>query len=177
MRTLSIEFAQYRPGTSWATWAAISLALLTLFASLAHYIDRRGEFDRLQTAIAAAQAAHQPPRRALPAKPGLALAEAQVRAINAAVEQLNLPWSGIFRLIEAAKPDNVALLALEPDGKKHLIRIQAEAKTAQHMLAFVDQLRAQPEVDTAYLIKHEINDRDPNKPYRFAAELRWHGDL
>lgn len=41
--------------------------------------------------------------------------DAQAKAINATVLQLNLPWRDVQEAVGAATPPNIALLALEPD--------------------------------------------------------------
>ena len=97
----------------------------------------------------------------------------EVRAINRAIVKLNLPWRRLFAALEAGKPANVALLALEPDPGREVLRVVAEVKQADDMLAFVDRLAARPEFAGVALVKHEINDQDPNRPYRFQLEARW----
>lgn len=173
MRAMRIEFARLRPASTWPARVILLIAAAALAASTVDYIDQRSLLAQLQADLRLAQAARQQARPVQPAQPRLVLSDNQVRAVNAAIEQLNLPWPEIFALLERSKSDKVALLALEPDGRKRLVQIQAEARTPEHMLAFVERLRQQPEVEAAYLTKHEINDRDANRPYRFRVDLRW----
>lgn len=101
------------------------------------------------------------------------ISENQVNAINAAVGQLNLPWGDVFNTIESATPVTIALLSLEPDAKRHLLKGWAEAKTTDDMIAYIESLRGQPFIQVVMLIRHEINEQDPNKPLRFQFEAQW----
>ncbi|MBI1891578.1 MAG: hypothetical protein HYS18_13080 [Burkholderiales bacterium] len=101
--------------------------------------------------------------------------ESQANAINAAIAQLNLPWRDLFDAIEAATPADIALLAVEPDAKKHLLRGTAEAKSSEEMIAYIEQLKKQTLFTSVLLTRHEINEQDPNKPMRFQFEAEWAG--
>jgi len=78
-----------------------------------------------------------------------------------------------MKAVERATPSSVALLELEPDVKRHLIKGHAEAKTASVMLTYLARLRQQPYLGNVMLARHEINDQDPNRPIRFEFEVEW----
>jgi len=119
--------------------------------------------------VLAARLPPEPARAALP--------ETRVVAINNAITQLNLPWAPLFESLENLQPRDVALLSLEPDGKKRLLRILAEAKQPDDMIAFVRLLREQPQFADAVLLKHEVNVQDPNRPIRFLVQAWWKASL
>lgn len=108
-----------------------------------------------------------------PSTAPLTISETQGTAINSAIDQLNLPWRDVFDAIEAATPAAIALLALEPDAKKHLFKGIAEAKTSDDMIGYIESLKQQPFFADVLLTKHEINVQDPNKPIRFQFEANW----
>jgi len=87
--------------------------------------------------------------------------------------QLNLPWRGLHDAIQAATPAAIALLALEPDARKGSVRITAEARTSDDMIAYVGQLQRIDWFGTVLLARHEINEQDPNRPIRFQIDARW----
>lgn len=103
----------------------------------------------------------------------LAIQEAQAGAVNNAVAQLNLPWRDVLDAMENATPPTIALLALEPNAKKHLVKGVAEAKSSDGMISYIEQLKQQTFFDTVILTRHEINEQDPNKPIRFQFEAQW----
>ncbi len=99
----------------------------------------------------------------------------QAEAVNGAIAQLNLPWRDLFDSIESATPQNIALLELQPDAKRNLVKGMAEAKTSDDMIGYIEQLKRQEFFTAVVLTRHEINEQDPNKPLRFHFEARWAG--
>jgi Fimbrial assembly protein (PilN) len=173
MRHVDIDFAApvRRIGAFHTALLAIGAALMG--ASLLHFTAVQREADRVEKvyrkAVAEAERDSAKPVR----PPEVRLPPTQVRAINAAIDRLNLPWAELFAILETTKPDNVALLAVEPDGKKRSLVILAESRSPEHMLRFVEHLRRQPFFEDAFLTKHELRDEDPSSPYRFSLEIRW----
>lgn len=93
--------------------------------------------------------------------------------INTVIMQLNLPWSEFLSSIERNLSNNVALLGIEPNAETHTVRIEGEAKTAEDMIEFAEQLGHDSFFSAATLLRHQINDSDRNRPYRFAIEAAW----
>lgn len=111
----------------------------------------------------------------LPLPKKTSISDIQAVAVNAAIAQLNLPWRDVFDAVEAATPKTIALLALQPDAKRNLLKGMAEAKTSDDMIGYIEQLKKQEFFTTVLLTKHEINEQDPNKPLRFQFEAQWAG--
>lgn len=105
--------------------------------------------------------------------PQSAIPEAQAAFVNGAVMQLNLPWRALQDAVAAATPRNVALVALEPDPRKLLLKITAETKNSDDMVAYIELLKQQELFRAVLLTRHEINDGDPNRPLRFQLEASW----
>jgi len=177
MRKVRIDFAP--PGvrralfrTPRATWVLFWIAL-SLGASLSSAIvghgravrDHERRLARVETRAAAPAAAPAPARAPVP--------EAQAAAVNAAVAQLNLPWRALRDAVQSATPPSIALLALEPDAKRRSLRITAEAKSSDDMIAYVSALKDQEWFGAVVLARHEINDQDPNRPIRFQVDAAW----
>lgn len=104
-----------------------------------------------------------------------AVPAAQAAAVNAAVVQLNLPWRGLAEAVAAATPASVALLALEPDAKKRVLKLTAESKGGDGMIGYIGQLKEQDVFRGVTLTRHEVNEQDANRPIRFQLELQWAG--
>jgi Tfp pilus assembly protein PilN len=134
------------------------------------YLERQQELKDLQTALAARSA---PPPVVVAAAPKVVLAPAQVSAVNAAVLQLNLPWRDLAAALGEATPPSIALLALEPDAKRRTVRISAEAKNSDDMLAYITRLQAEEWFTGVALMRHEVMDQDPNRPLRFQVSVQW----
>jgi hypothetical protein len=173
VKRLNIQFAARGQSAGWISRGALAAAILVFAVSLWHYTSTRNEFERLDTDVRelSSTIANQ---RAAPTMPvGPAISPDRILAINGAIGQINLPWAELFQVFEANKPDTVALIAFEPDGKKRTIVVQAESRIAEDMIAFVERLRRVPFFEEAYLTKHELRAQDPNRPYRFTLDLRW----
>ena len=180
MKKLRIDFAP----ASWSrTWfhtsrparalAGIALLLAALAGVQAWQLAEQRRADAEQVARVVQR--HVVPVQATPEQAKLTVSLAQAAAVNAAVLQLNLPCRALHDAIGAATPPNVALLALEPDARKHMVRITAEARGSDEMIAYVEKLQAQDWFTTVALTHHETNDVDPNKPIRFQVEAQWAG--
>jgi hypothetical protein len=64
----------------------------------------------------------------------VAIPEAQATFVNGAILQLNLPWRELQDAVLAATPRTVALVAMEPDPRKRILKITAETKTSDDMV-------------------------------------------
>lgn len=173
MKPLDIQFAPQERAVS-AAHAALVVAVAAMGAAAWNYGATRAELVRVHEDIRLATAAGQ---RREPATAAAAVPPDRVRAINVAVVQLNLPWSELFEAVESVMPAQVALIALEPNGRMRMLILQAEAKTAEHMIEFVDRLKSVPIFENVVLTRHEIRAQDPNRPYRFSIEVRWRSDV
>jgi Tfp pilus assembly protein PilN len=141
-----------------ATWALLWIALILLPQLVTSQLRYRDELRKHAARVARVQAAQ---------------AAAQAGAVNAAVRQLNLPWRALHDAVAAATPPAIALLALEPDANKSSVRITAEAKSSDDMIAYVAGLRALDWFSGVLLTRHEINEQDPNRPIRFQIDAQW----
>ena len=154
--------------------AALGL-LLCLGAALAGYLLVSGQ--RGHAAQVRHEREHQERQaflaRAVRAPPTTLIPPAQAAAVNGAILQLNLPWRELKDAVAAATPATVALLALEPDPKKHLLKLTAEAETSNDMIAYIQELKAQEFFSDVLLTRHEINAEDANQPIRFQVEAQW----
>ena len=104
-----------------------------------------------------------------------AIPEAQAVFVNGAILQLNLPWRALQDAVAAATPRTVALIALEPDPRKQILKITAETKSSDDMVGYVEELKQQELFSSVMLTRHEINEQDPNRPLRFQLEAVWVG--
>lgn len=177
MSTSRIDFAP--PSLLRALTRAHPVAWLAGVAGLAACIGAGVQGYRLDEQSARLQAAlqtlhAQQARAAAPATQGPPVTEAQAGAINAVAARLNLPWRDLFRTIEAATPpDRIALLELSPDPSRRAVKGSAEARNAEDMLAYVTKLGEQPFFASVSLVRHEVNEQDPNRPLRFQFVAEW----
>ena len=179
MNRLAIDFSPptwrrllHRTGAS--TWLVALLALGAAGVALSQWLVLRSERQAHASALAAARSAAG--ARATSARatgPVPALTEEQAAAINAAIMQLNLPWRALRDAVDEGTPETVALLALEPDARRHTLRITAEAGDADGMVGYVEQLKRQPMFTDVSIVRHEVVEGDGSRPIRFTLEALW----
>ena len=181
MRKVRIDFAPpslrrtlyHAPRGTWSLVIA-ALALVGPLASVsAQYRGLQHAQAQRAAQTAQAQAQARAVARVPVAAPARVVPPAQAGAVNAAAQQLNLPWRGLYDAVQAATPATIALLALEPDAKKNSVRITAEAKGSDDMIAYVEQLERIEWFSTVLLARHEINEQDKNRPIRFQIDAQW----
>jgi Tfp pilus assembly protein PilN len=189
MKRVHIDFAPpslartlYRTGP--LAWVLAVVAVLLCVGAAAtgwqimtrqRLLDAQLALARTQVKVTAVSATAA--EAAVAARPQIGAAQAQ--AVNAAVLQLNLPWRALQDAVEQATPKQVALIALEPDPRRRSMKITAEAKNSDDMIAYVERLKRQELFGTGdgagavTLLRHEINEVDPNRPIRFQLEAEW----
>jgi Tfp pilus assembly protein PilN len=173
-RRLHLDFARPRPPRVWLGASLAVAGALAAAATLVQYHALAGEAARLEARIADAQ---RMARRDLPRlrQVGLdprALAE-EVRAANAVLAQLTIPWGALFREIEAAGSEDIALLSIQPDARARALRIAGEGRRFEDVLAYVARLESRPALADVFLASHELRDGGADRPVAFALAARW----
>lgn len=152
----------------WVGATLLAAALAGLAATAWQFMVTRQE---LATAKAELQALGRlQPAAAAGTRP--AMATDQRRAWNEVVGRLNMPWTAMLDTLEAQTPDDVALVSIEPDARGGIVRVQAEARTLEALLAYARALRTAGPFADAIPMKHETNEQDPNRPVRLTLQIR-----
>jgi Tfp pilus assembly protein PilN len=157
------------PRQAWAMAGVLAMTAIVLAFAHAGLERRQREIDLLRAQAQVRTQAPAPVAAAVRAP----VPEAQAAAVNAAVLQLNLPWRALHDAVQAGTPASIALLALEPDAKKNQVRITAEARSSDDMIAYVERLQKVDWFSAVTLARHEINEQDPNRPIRFQLDAQW----
>lgn len=95
---------------------------------------------------------------------------AQARQI---ISRLSTPWDEFFTGLESVNNENAAILAIEPDVKTGVLRIEGEAKDYASVLTLVAQLRSTKPFSDVFLLRHETKRDDPQHPVSFSLSLHW----
>ena len=177
MKRVRIDFAPpglartlHRTGPLACSLAVLALLLCAAAGAAGWQMLAR---QRVLDAQLALVRAHAAPVKLAVAAPAPQIGAPQAAAVNAAVLQLNLPWRALRDAVAAGTPANIALIALEPDPRRRSMKITAEAKSSDDMIAYVEQLKQQQLFGAVALLRHEINELDPNRPIRFQLDAEW----
>jgi hypothetical protein len=97
------------------------------------------------------------------------------RRLQQARTELQRPWMAALRAIESAAVDPVYLLALSFEPSTGVIKLEAEAPSFEHALAFTQVLADGNTLGTAALASHEqVADPSTGRPaVRFTVLARW----
>lgn len=178
MTVLWLDYRQDKP-THWAGPLLLMLALAVLAASVVHYMELNDETVAWENRLARAE--HDLGRN-LGRERGNALRSVgrdgeslEVQQANEVLHRLSLPWGSLFLTMESAAGEEVALLALEPDAEKRVVKVSGEARDFTSLLNYVTRLEAQEAFGPVYLQSHQVQLQDPQQPVRFALQAVWKG--
>ena len=165
----TIDFLR-RPQPPAIGWVLLVLGLLALATALG--LEQRWTRERLtlqnaaQLARAQQQAREAPPP---PVEPTLAQ-----RRWQQAQGELRRPWLPALRAIESATVNPVFLLSMTLEPSKGLIKLEGEAPSFDHALAFVQVLDTGGVLQPAALVSHEsITSAAGTASVRFSAMTHW----
>ena len=167
MRKPELDFLREMPRPPAAAWLLLVLGITLGATAVLRYLKAEQSLagERAVTAgLEAARTAKKPVKATMPLQ---AATEAAGRT------QLELPWDALFVLLEQSRPDEIALLSLDADGRKREASLTAEAKNPGAMLDYVERLRKQSGFNAVVLSSHAVRAEDPQQPLRFAVRLRW----
>jgi len=151
----------------WVGWGLATVATACLAASA--YASWRIELDTQAHAARFNQTqALQSPRTALSAADRALLIQARSIA-----SQLNAPWDELLGVFEEHSVPGVGLLKLEPDAKAAIVRVTAQAATAEDMVAYVAALESDARLADVVLANHQIERETAGRPVRFMLVAGW----
>ena len=170
MRRLALDYKRETRARG-AGYALLLLSCGIMAFMASHYRSLNHE---LETRRAAMQRAQTEPRQATAADARAEKdLEARMQAAHAVMDQLSIPWDGLFRALESVDQMDVALLAVSPDAAKRQIKLSGEAKTLAAMLAYHRNLARSPAFSEVSLTNHDVVQQDPQQPVRFSATAIW----
>lgn len=97
----------------------------------------------------------------------------ELRAAQDTGRRLSRSWDNLFRTLEFAQNDNVALLTIEPDPEGGSIALTGEAKDYLAALSYVATLSASGTLHSVRLLRHDTKQTDPQRPLLITVTARW----
>jgi hypothetical protein len=171
MAILWLDYQQDRP-FHWAGPLLLVAALAALMLTVAYYLELNEKVLSWEEKLEQMERGHGVHASRAGASEGEERAQ-EVRRANEVLRHLTLPWEQLFQAVETAGGRNVALLALEPDMEKQVVKISGEAKDMAAVLNYITRLEEQGAFGGVYLQSHQVQQRDPDRPVRFALLAVW----
>jgi hypothetical protein len=175
MTPLRLDYQRSMQPFPWAGAVLLALALSVLTLAYVRYMDLTREAASLEEQAGYAMVRHkQPPTAGVATnKRGTENMDLEIRHANEVLQQISLPWGRLFQAIESSSGKQVALLSMEPDAEKYVVKLSGEAKNITAVLNYVKRLSAQEVFSSVYLQSHQIQQQDQDKPVRFALLATW----
>jgi Tfp pilus assembly protein PilN len=102
--------------------------------------------------------------------PAARLAESQSLAV---LRELTVPWQDLLSIVEDYPDHDVALIGIDQSPAQSQIRITAEAKNFDAMIAYLRYLQASVLLREAVLNDHLVETNVPGTPVRFQITAVW----
>ncbi|ADE12057.1 conserved hypothetical protein [Sideroxydans lithotrophicus ES-1] len=152
----------------------LALEVVAVVAMGFYYHKVSGQAARLEEKVAQAEHKLHPGRSgAMTAVADAQQTGAEIKVANQVIMQLSLPWSELFDALEEANSSNIALLGIEPDAGKRLVRLRGEAKNSAALFAYIRILQANKAMTSVYLKHQQVQEQNPEKPIRFTLDASW----
>jgi Tfp pilus assembly protein PilN len=90
-------------------------------------------------------------------------------------QELGAPWVGVFRILDQAVDQPVALLSVDIDSVRREVVLTGEARNYHAMLAYYSYLQKQKTLAGVDLQLHQVNQQDGDRPVRFRITALWDG--
>ncbi len=167
---VTLDFAARRVRTTFPGVVILVLGVSSLAGAAIEYRNSVMKRAALELRLAALVTTND--RR--PVNPAT-MAQANAEAARV-MRELGAPWTRMLSELESASHDTegqVAVLAVEPDHQKHLIRISGESKDLPLALAYLERLKKSRSLRFPMLDSHEIVADDAEHPVRFAMTAQW----
>lgn len=174
MRALFLDYKRNDPAQHRAGMVLLALLVAGITGLGMYYLTLTEQAALLDEQVAKMERKVHPGRgSASAASADTQQAAAELKTANEIIMQLTLPWTALFNALESANSNNVALLGIEPDARKRLVRLSGEAKNQAAMFAYIRQLQANKAMTSVYLRHQQVQEQDPEKPVRFTLDASW----
>jgi len=170
-REVHLDFRRERRPPMWPGLLLLTASLAAAAALGLQYQKLSAEVADVEAHVRAGAATHKKPvatRQATVQVPAL-----EIKRATEIAAQLKLPWNALFESIEGSPVPDVALLSVESDNDKRKVKISAEGKDADAMLAYLGFLEGLPTLKAVYLESHSVQQQDPQRPIRFVVAAEW----
>jgi hypothetical protein len=147
-------------------WLGLAL-LAAALALAAQQAIRYRDLVQERTALAARIELEHEHRTSRPGSARRTLQE--TRDAEAVLRQLALPWPQMIESVESTASRQVALLGLQPEPERGLLRLTAEAGTPQAMLDYMRRLGDSPALSGVHLVSHRVEPENLSHPVQFVA--------
>jgi hypothetical protein len=169
-RRLELDYIAPRRRAPWLGLGVLALGIAAAAYLVERYRDGQLELARIEAIQGLFGAERRPARTA--SKERL---EDDFKHVESVVQQLALPWAPLIQAVEAAGSDEVAVLQMQPEAQQRRLRLTAEAKNHDAMLAYLRRLGDTKTLHEVHLVSHQVQLDNPQRPVQFALQASFRG--
>lgn len=173
MYPLSLDYRRNNLIQHWAGMFALALTIAAVVAMGVYYRNISAQAALIEERVAKVEQKLHPGRLLAMTSADAQQTGAEIKAANEVIMQLTLPWTELFNALEEANSSNIALLGIEPNARKRLVRVSGEAKNSAALFAYIRILQANKSMSAVYLKHQQVQERSPEKPIRFTLDASW----
>lgn len=170
MRRLDLDFHRSPRPSPWG-WALLLAGLTGVIVLLLAHRQISDEASRHRATIERIEA-RLPGASLTAAAPA---DDATLAAARRVAEQQQQPWPELFASLEAADNKDVAVLTLDPEPGRGVLKIHAEARNLSAMLAYQRRLEEGGALRQVVLQAHDLEKEATEAPVRFHIVANWGG--
>lgn len=171
MRDLGLDFQPRRPGL---LTVVLLLAGVVLCADA--WLENRALLSQQEDVEARlAQAKRRADRVEAgrrDSRPENVFSAEEAKTLRQTIGLIRIDWENLYRGIDAASSEDIALLAIRPSAAGKTVQISGEARNMVAALAFVEALRREP-LANVVLLSHQTKHSDPQQPILFEIAATW----
>ncbi|WP_321949606.1 hypothetical protein [Paraburkholderia sp. J10-1] len=172
IQILDIDFARRRARIGTSGRILLGVAAVLLLACAVRLWHAYAENDRVQTDLDVVR--HRTFAQQHAVKPPLTLAAKLAEKQSLSIlRELTVPWQDLFSIVEDYPEHDVALIGIDQNPAQSQIRITAEAKNFDAMIAYLKYLQTSVLLREAVLNDHLVETNVPGKPVRFQITAVW----
>ena len=169
---LELDHLRRTPRPAKVSWLLLAIALAFAAEVATSYVKTWMEIEA-RTAKLARLSGARPAREAAESTPAGPLSKEEFGAAQDTILRLSMPWDNVFRALEAARSDDVALLSIEPDAGSGSLSITGEARSYPAALTYVAWLSHEKTLKNVRLARHEFDRSDARGRVSFTISADW----
>ena len=170
MRALDLDYQRSGVRSPWAAWVLLAIAAAYAADLGSNYLELKAQLQRDEVRVVRfarglqARNAGQTDPKAM---------EQELVYARDTINRLALPWGRLFKSLESAQTEGLALLSIEPDPEAGTVLLAGEGKDYLAVLTYVAWLRSDKMFSDVHLAKHEIRVNEPQRPVFFMVSAAW----
>lgn len=161
----SLQPSVQKPVASFLLFVAVLLVLLSLFF-LQQSNARLAELHQ-------EKAAYTKTTQSTAAEPLTEREQAELDAVNVAINEIIRPWPQLFFALEESRLDSIQLVAIEPNVKNKTVQIIAITSPVDEILAYISNLKQQAIVSSVSLVSTESVRLNGQEATQFELLVTW----